>query len=66
MWMMILLYLMWCIWGERNNRSFEDCERTVVELKAFFFKTLYQWIVAYDCLHISNCLDFFDLLFSFG
>jgi len=28
----------------------------VVELRAF--KTLYQWIVAYDCLHISNSLVF--------
>jgi hypothetical protein len=35
----------------------------MVKLKAFFFKNLYQWIVAYDCLHISN---FLDLLFPIG
>jgi len=39
------LCLMWCIWGEHNARNFEDCERTVIELKAMMFKTLYGWIV---------------------
>jgi hypothetical protein len=24
-----------------NDRSFEDCERTMVELKSFFFNTVY-------------------------
>jgi hypothetical protein len=26
---------------------FEDCEKTLEEIKSFFFKTLYLWIVAY-------------------
>jgi hypothetical protein len=30
-----------CIWRERNSRNFEDCERTVVELKDILFKTLH-------------------------
>jgi hypothetical protein len=42
--------------------SFEDCERTVVELEALLFKTLYQWTTAYDCLHISTFPYFLDLL----
>jgi hypothetical protein len=29
---------------ERNDQSFEDCEKTVVELKSFFFKTLPWWV----------------------
>jgi hypothetical protein len=29
---------------KRNNRSFEDRERTWVELKALFFKTLFHWV----------------------
>jgi hypothetical protein len=33
---------LWCLWKERNDRSFEDRERTVVELKSFFFKTRYH------------------------
>ena len=35
---------------------------TVVELKAFFFHTLFQWIVAYDSFYI---LVFMTLLFLF-
>jgi hypothetical protein len=31
-WKMIPPCFMWCLWRERNNRSFEDHERTVVEL----------------------------------
>jgi hypothetical protein len=25
--------VMWCLWGERNARHFEDCERSVLDLK---------------------------------
>lgn len=38
----------------------------VVELKAFFFKTLYQWVVAYNCLHISSFLNFLYFIFYFS
>lgn len=48
--------LIWCIQRERNYRSFDDWERSVVDLKAFFFKTLYQWTADSDCLHISKIL----------
>ena len=34
--LMIPPCLMWCIWKEINIWSFEDWERTVAELKAFF------------------------------
>lgn len=33
--------------------------RTVVEIKASFFNTLYQWIAAYECFHICSFHDFF-------
>jgi hypothetical protein len=63
MWKIILSCLMWCIWRE-NYLSFYDCERMMVELKAFFsFKTFYQWTTSYGCLPISNFLDFLDLVF---
>jgi hypothetical protein len=53
------------VYLERKKcRVFENCERMVVELKAFFFKTLYQWTNAYDCLHISSFPDFFFICFS--
>ena len=37
--------LMWCVWRERNNRHFEDLERSVSDLKLFFLKTLLDWVV---------------------
>ena len=39
-WKMIPLCLMWCLWREKNARYFEDLERTLEELKSFFFFTL--------------------------
>jgi hypothetical protein len=48
---------MWCIWREINNCSFEDRVRTMMELKAVFFNTLYHWMTAFDCFY-----DFLDLL----
>jgi hypothetical protein len=60
-----MLCLVWCVWRERNDQSFEDSERTVMELKASFY-TLFQWIAAYDYFHISSFHDFFYLwLFLF-
>jgi hypothetical protein len=37
MWRMARLCLMWCLWKERNARSFEDCEIDSLNLKKFFF-----------------------------
>jgi hypothetical protein len=31
----------------------------VVEIKASFFNTLYQWIAAYECFHICSFHDLF-------
>jgi len=33
----------WCLWRERNDRNFEDCERILEELK-FFFYSLYTTV----------------------
>jgi hypothetical protein len=64
-WRLAPLCLMWCIWRERNARSFEDRETSVVELKNIMFKSLYTWIAAYNSLPFSSFSDFliFVLLF---
>jgi hypothetical protein len=49
--------------SERNDRNFEDSERTVKELKDFFFKTLYYWTAAMD-LNISSFHVFLDVFSS--
>jgi hypothetical protein len=48
---------------ERNDKSFEDHERMVLELKVFFFKTLYQRTSAFD-FNISS-FHFFLSFFLF-
>lgn len=40
------------------------CKRIAVELKAFFFDNLYQWMAILDCFHFSSFRDFL-YLFSF-
>jgi hypothetical protein len=61
---MVPLYLMWCIWRDCNAQNFEDCNRTVMELKAILFKTVYGWMVAFNGSHVSNFREFLDLCSS--
>jgi len=47
-WKMVLSCLLWCLWRERNHRSFEDLERSSAELESFcFFFTLFTWTAAF-------------------
>jgi hypothetical protein len=41
-WKMVHSCLMSCLWRERNDRNFEDQERTLEVLKAFFLHTLFS------------------------
>jgi hypothetical protein len=49
----------WCLWREINDRSFEHRERTLEELKSFFFNTLYLWTVAFVSALVLSYRDFF-------
>ena len=37
------LCLMWCIWRERNWRTFEDRDKTDDQLLTYFSGTLFNW-----------------------
>ena len=37
LWRIVPHCLLWCIWRERNARSFEGCEHFMLEIKFFFF-----------------------------
>ena len=39
-WRLVPHCLIWCIWCERSARSFEGCERSLLEIKSFFLHTL--------------------------
>lgn len=62
MWKMVSSYLLWCLWMEMNNKSFENRKRTIKEIKPLFFNTLYLWIAAV----ITLFYDYHDFLVLFA
>jgi len=54
--------LMWCIWREKNYRCFEDYERTVVDLKLFFFRTLSDWMSIIGSYSIYLIYDLMNVI----
>jgi hypothetical protein len=56
--------LMWCPCRERNDGIFEDQERTLEELKTFFFHPLFSWTAAFLAPLVISYFDFL-VLFSF-
>jgi uncharacterized membrane protein YkvA (DUF1232 family) len=56
-WKMVLSYLQ----RERNDKGFEDDEKSAVDLMPFFFKTFFHWIAALD-LNVPSFHDFLNLL----
>jgi hypothetical protein len=57
--------LIWCLWRERNDRNFEDKERTFEEFRTLFFYSLYTWTAAFLAPLVITFLDFL-VLFSFS
>ena len=41
-WRLVPHCLIWCIWCERNARSFEGCECSLLDIKSFFLNTLWM------------------------
>ena len=42
-WNLVPLCLMWCLWRERNRRTFEDLESSDDQLLASFNGSLFDW-----------------------
>ena len=59
-WMAVPHCLMWCIWRERNNRSFEDSKRTMAYLKLLLIKTQSDWMSIIGSLSISLVYGLMD------
>ena len=60
-WKAIPHCLMWCLWRERNARTFEDSEQNIVDLKLLFYRSLYEWMRATSLFSFTSFLEFFDL-----
>ena len=64
-WRIVPYCLMWCIWRERNTRSFEGCEQSILEFKFFFFFTLLKLCLvlpSFSCLSLPVLLDHCNLV----
>ena len=64
-WRMVPHCLLWCIWQEQNARSFEGCERSILEFKSFFFFTLLEWCLvlpSFSCLSLPILFDHCNLV----
>jgi hypothetical protein len=59
-WKAIPHCLMWCIWRERNERTFEDSERNILALKTMFFRTLFDWMSASGLFSFTSLVEFLD------
>jgi hypothetical protein len=61
-WKIVPLCIMWCLWRERNDGSFENLERTLEELKSFFFfPHLLGQLLIYLVISFSEFLVLFSL-----
>ena len=59
-WIIVPHCLMWCLWRERNNRCFENTERSIPDLKLSFFRTVLDWPFALQNQSFSSIFDFLD------
>jgi hypothetical protein len=62
-WKMMPLCLMWCIRREKNDKNFDNLERTLEEFKSFFFYSLFTWTSAYLAPIVISYSDFLALFF---
>jgi hypothetical protein len=61
-WKVIPHCLMWSIWHKRNGRIFEDCERSYVEIKFFFLRSLFEWVDGWGfSSSCSSLVEFLEL-----
>ena len=60
LWMAAPHCLMWCIQRERDNRSFEDTERTMPDLKLFFLRILLDQVSVIHSHSLCSVIDLLD------
>jgi hypothetical protein len=59
-WRAILHCLMWCLWGERNARTFTGDSRSMPALKLHFLQSLFYWLKASRIVTSYSLTDFID------
>lgn len=59
---MVPTYIFWCLWKEKNDRTFEDKERSLEDILSLFYSTLYSWTAV---VIFPLSLSFSDFLVRF-
>jgi hypothetical protein len=62
-WKMIPHCLMWCLWCERNSRTFNGEETSIPALKFRFLKTLFEWLKASDLISSKSMSEMLMLCY---
>jgi hypothetical protein len=57
-WDMIPSCVFWCLWWERNSRSFVGKENNLMEIKGMVLRTLMDWSKAAGAVSFSFVFDF--------
>ena len=52
--------LMWCLWRERNSRTFLGEEQSVPALKFTFLQTLFEWLKASNLISAHSVAEMLD------
>ena len=62
-WNLVPLCLMWCIWRERNQWTFENLDRSDDQMLAFFTGSLFYWPRAWRLTSSDSLSSFLSSLF---
>ena len=57
-WRLAPICLLWCIWGERNRRTFQEEEMSDTCLRNLFFGSLLEWSQQFLDLDYLSFLNF--------
>jgi hypothetical protein len=60
-WKAIPHCLMWCLWCERNERTFNDKETSIPALKFHFLQSLFDWLKASQLITSISLTEMLDL-----
>jgi hypothetical protein len=58
MWKIVPSCLMRCLWTEGNDKNFKNQERTLEELRSFFFYSLFTWTIVFLAPLVISFKDF--------
>ena len=63
-WNLVHSCVMWSLWRERNNRTFEDIEHSVGQLIEFCMSSLFDWSRAWGFTTSTSIGGFLESLSS--